>query len=754
MKPEPVSAAVRASFRRPLLLAPWGAGILSALSMPAVAEVLDDIEEVELAEVVVFGQGEARTTATISMDSIATEIQGISPLAVLKELPGINVQTSDPFGLYELNNRLRIRGFDINQIGLSVDGMPFMGNKDEGSVITRLVLSENLSTVQVSPGSGDVTQPAMSALGGAIRYLSADPEPEFGGSIAGTIGRYDMSRVFVRVDTGEIAGTGIHAYLSGARAQVGQFENRRYPNRSDRFESKLVREFGPHSIGYAFRWAYGSDHDTQNITNEFDPNYAAGGQLNSMITGDPGVDNVWIGYWRNDYNTRVHSLKGFFQLTPDASLEVTPYYHHNFSRIFWGLPPETGWSGYNNAIAGTPGRTDVTMPNGLPVQRDGRRTLDRHGVTTHLKWESGANTVEVGGWLERHDYSLYQPLNNTDPVTGEMIRFPVIIIETDYAVKTDIVSAYVKDTLRLLDDRMALQVGVKGLSTKRTLTGYANPQDYYVSVRRDETNRGKDWFQPQAGLTFDLVDGVQAFANYAENFGSIPSAGLASVVYNPDLRPESSRNTDIGVRLTGGSWSGLVSAFHVKYKDRILSFSGATRGGLSGATYLNANGVETQGAELMGEYRPAPGWRLFTSLSYVDSRFVDDYYEFDSSGNLTVLREVDGNTLPDQPELIASASVNWSGMNWSWSVDAQYMDERFTNGANTSTVADYSLLNASVSYKGLPGDRFENARLQVAAYNLLDKKYVSSVSPNSTTGAGTRKRGYPRAVYFNVSYDF
>ena len=41
---------------------------------------------------------------------------------------------------------------------------------------------------------------------------------------------------------------------------------------------------------------------------------------------------------------------------------------------------------------------------------------------------------------------------------------------------------------------------------------------------------------------------------------------------------------------------------------------------------------------------------------------------------------------------------------------------------------------------------------QVAAYNLLDKRYISSINPNVSTG--TRKRGYPRAAYFSVSYDF
>ena len=101
---------------------------------------------------------------------------------------------------------------------------------------------------------------------------------------------------------------------------------------------------------------------------------------------------------------------GKFELTDSLRLEVTPYYHSNFSRIFWGLHPQVGVSGYNAALAGTPGRTDVSPPNGLPVQRDGRRSLERKGVTSAFTWELGVNTVEFGGWYENHEYDLFQGL--------------------------------------------------------------------------------------------------------------------------------------------------------------------------------------------------------------------------------------------------------------------------------------------------------------------------------------------------------
>jgi iron complex outermembrane receptor protein len=736
--------AVRTALGCAVLLA---AARVGAQEVPAAEPEADDLQEISI-----IGTGEARASAAISFESIATEVEGISPLAVLKELPGVNVQTSDPFGLYELNNRLRIRGFDITQIGLSLDGMPFMGNKDEGSVITRLVLSENLQSVQVSPGSGDVTQPAMSALGGAIRYISSDPMPQAGGKVSATVGRYDLSRQFIRLDTGELGNTGIRGYLSGARSQVGQFENVRYPNRADRFEMKFLKDIGMHTVGYAFRWAYGEDHDTQNILPTFEPDFANGGNLNSMITGDPLVDNVWIGYWRNDYNTRVHSLIGKFQLTDSLRLDVTPYWHENMSRIFWGLPPAVGVSGYNSAIEGTPGRTDVSPPNGLPVQRDGRRKLERQGLTAAFNWEIGANTIEFGGWVEKHEYHLFQGLANTNPVNGEIIYDPLIRIETDYVVDTDAISGYIKDTLRLFDDRLTLQAGIKGLRTKRHLTGYANVVDFNLSQIRDEEQTHDDWFQPQAGATFDFTDRIQGFVNYAENFGSIPSAGMASLIYNPNLKPESSQNIDVGFRFQGDTWSGYVAGFKVDYDDRILSLSSVSRGGLAGATYLNVNSVETKGAEIVADWRPIPGWRFHTSVSYIDAQYKDDYYSFDSNGDQTVLVPVAGNKIPDQPEIIATASVNWQGQAFSASLDGQFMDDRYVDTRNTLTVQDYTVLNATVAYDGQEGTPFERMRFQVAAYNLLDKRYISSISPN--IASGTRKRGYPRAVYFSVAYNF
>lgn len=744
-------AASRDTFRRRVRVATC----LAAIAGVADAETSPDAEAnaggETLEEVIVMGRDQARTSAAVKRDFIETQVVGVAPLAVLKDIPGVNVQTSDPFALYEHNNRLRIRGFELSQIGQTIDGVPFV-NAAEGGHVSRFVVSENLASIQVSPGSGDVTQPALSALGGAIRYNSRDPNDQLGGSVSGTVGRYDMSRVFASVDTGLLGNSGIKGMLSGVRAQVGQFENVRYPNRADHFETKWMKEFGDRgSLAYAFRWDFGDDHDTQNIGLDFEPNRAASGQLNSSITGVADADGFWIGFWRNDRNSKLHSLHGKFELTENLHLSVTPYYAKNFSRIFYGVPAATALNSYNAALTGTPGRTDVTPPNGASAQRDAQRRLERSGMTTALEWDLSAHKVQVGGWYEEGTYEYYQPLNNTDPIDGSIIAYPVIRIDADYAVDTDVLTLYAKDTILLFQERMRLEIGAKGMRIVRALDGYANPQDFNISLVRNAEQTHSDWFQPQAGFSLDITESTQVFINYAENFSAIPQAALASLVYNPNLRPETSRNVDVGFRMQRTNWSGYFSFFGVEYEDRILALSAPTRG-IIGSTYLNVNNVETTGAEISTEWRPMPGLRFSSNVSYIDAKYKGDYYSFDSAGNQTILVPVDGNVLPDQPEMVATLSGTWEGDNITTSLDAQYMSTRQADTRNTITVPSYSVLNGSIGYRGDPGTRFENTRFQVSGYNLLDEKYVSSISPS--VSSASLKRGYPRSFYFSVSYDF
>ena len=105
----------------------------------------------------VMGQGQSRQVQNISRSDMMKAVPGTSPLKSLEKLPGVNFQSADPFGAYEWSTRISIRGFNQNQLGFTLDGIPLgdmsYGNNN-GLHISRAISSENVGRVAVSQGAG------------------------------------------------------------------------------------------------------------------------------------------------------------------------------------------------------------------------------------------------------------------------------------------------------------------------------------------------------------------------------------------------------------------------------------------------------------------------------------------------------------------------------------------------------------------------------------------------------------------------
>jgi iron complex outermembrane receptor protein len=129
----------------------------------------------------------------------------------------VNFQSADPFGAYEWSTRFSIRGFNQNQLGFTLDGIPLgdmtYGNNN-GLHISRAISSENIGSVSVSQGAGALGTASSSNLGGTVQFFTLAPNDTRGLTFAQTFGSDSTSRTFARVDTGLINGV-FKAYLSG-----------------------------------------------------------------------------------------------------------------------------------------------------------------------------------------------------------------------------------------------------------------------------------------------------------------------------------------------------------------------------------------------------------------------------------------------------------------------------------------------------------------------------------------------------------
>lgn len=249
----------------------------------AVAPAADSLQEeaIQMLEFFVSEKGVSRASNAITAKEAAVALPGASVEKLLSKIPGVNIRSTDPFGFYEGGNDIRVRSFGISALAVTVDDIPMGNNSGRyGTPVGRMVDSENLSTITVSQGTGDVTAPAYEALGGAIKYYTMNPSKEMGATAKFSMGDFDMQRTFFKFETGEIF-PGFTSYVSTSKFE---FKSAGLPKDSDldKLEAKVRYETERASFSLAFTWNDRDDYDTRST--QWD-------RWRALETGDP-----WAGY--------------------------------------------------------------------------------------------------------------------------------------------------------------------------------------------------------------------------------------------------------------------------------------------------------------------------------------------------------------------------------------------------------------------------------------------------------------------------
>ena len=112
---------------------------------------------------------------------------GMDPYKVLDRLPGVSFSATDPLGIDTWGTSVYLRGFFMDQIGVTLDGIPLNDQTYEtnnGVNIIQAVISDNIDRTVTSEGPGGVGVPSTSTLGGTIAFETADPPDRAGGKIS------------------------------------------------------------------------------------------------------------------------------------------------------------------------------------------------------------------------------------------------------------------------------------------------------------------------------------------------------------------------------------------------------------------------------------------------------------------------------------------------------------------------------------------------------------------------------------------
>lgn len=715
--------------------------LATAVSTPAFAQAASADEE-NAGEIVVYGKGETRQVQTLNVDDIAEAPPGTSALKVLEKLPSVSFQSANALGTNEWSTRIAVRGFNQNQLGFTLDGVP-LGDMSYGNFnglhISRAISSENIQRATLNQGAGSLGTASSSNLGGALEFYSRTPTDDFGVDVQGSFGSESAYRLFGRVDTGDIGG-GVKAYASVARIDAPKWKG---DGKQEAWQvnSKLHIPLGSNGSLTAFvNYSEFKDDDYMDtslaLINKFgwDWDYlrndyptavaiAANLQAGTYCANYPGYTQQICGddTYYDGYGIRKDWLAGMnlnLDVSDNVTLQLTPYYHSNRGLGTW-------WTPYSPTPGGAPLSVRSTMYK-----------IERGGLTGSLGFKFGSHELKIGGWYEGNNHTLQRVLFPLAAGSVSSIgprEWPTnpFTLQFRYFMDINTYQYFVQDTWQVTD-ALKITAGFKGLQVD--IDNVYDTTSASSLAARDTSGKltAKDMFMPQVGMNYEFGNGIEAFASYSENMRAFTTqpfltnrAGFQAIVNT--IKPETSWTIEGGLRFDLGNFRGSIAGYHVKFSNRLLSVQPCQIVVGCATVLSNVGSVTTNGVELAGTYKITPSISLFASYAYTDAKYDQDVL----SGVLWATKD---KQVVDTPKHLLNVELSYDDGNFFAKAAMNYQSRRYYTYINDNSVPGRTLVNATLGYRFDEGDSMlSGLEIQLNATNLFDKRYVATLGQNGLT---------------------
>jgi iron complex outermembrane receptor protein len=594
-------------------------------------------------------------------------------------------------------------------------------------------------------------------LGGTLEFFTLDPASDLGGRIDLTGGSDSTRRIFGHFDTGSLGENGPRISLSAVDGTTDKWKGSG-EQQQRMYSLKAVQPIGDTgSVTAYYNYSDRAERDYQDLSfdiirrrgedwDNWAPDWsaavaaaqacAASGFSNAVVCDDAYWDAAGI---REDSLAYVG-----LDLPSDDGLSFSArvYMHQNEGQGLWGTPY-------------------VPTPGGAPLSvRTTEYDIDRKGALATVGWTLGGHALEAGVWIENNDFNqarrFYPESNLAGPTQSfTSFRSNPLLTQWEYAFETKTLQYHLQDEFSI-GETLKFVAGFKGMTVENSATTITGPN-------KSGTIEAQENFLPQLGFTWAPWEGGELFGLAARNARAFVSANTAGpfstsaagfAAIRDVLKPETSDTIELGWRFRGESVEGVLAAYRIKFKDRLLAIQQGP--GIVGnpSVLANVGGVSTNGFEAAVNWRPMQHLAWFTSFAWNDSTFDQNYT---TNGNVIL---VGGKTVPDAPEMMLKTELTYDNGMFFARADANYTDGRYYTFLNQGSVPSYTLFNASAGFRFADLAMFEELSVQAAVTNIADKFYISTVGSNGFVNAdpnGTAQtllRGAPRQVFVSVKAKF
>ncbi|MBW4331962.1 TonB-dependent siderophore receptor [Stakelama sp. CBK3Z-3] len=324
--------------------------------------------------------------------------------------------------------------------------------------------------------------------------------------------------------------------------------------------------------------------------------------------------------------------------------------------------------------------------------------------------------------------ALYVP-DNPDFVAdgGSTVPDPGFSPTPYLAVDQKIVQTGIYGAVRAnLSDRLKVIGGGRIASWKQKGLSYGVESDY----------GDKGVFIPYAGVLYDIVPGIRAYASFTRIF--TPQSEIDANLRQ--LPPIEGDSYEIGLKNSffNDALQTSIALFRIKQNNLAQVDNDAPQitppGGLPQQPYVASDGATSKGFEIEATGSPLPGW----NLNFGYSQFS--------------IEDADGaNVNTDQPRKLLKLFTTYAIDKLTLGGGVNYRSKAYSEGVNPVTGGafrfqqdGYALVNLMARYR-----LTDNVEIQGNIENLFDKKYYSQIGFYSQY-----RYGAPRNFTLSASYRF
>ena len=713
-----------------------------------------------------------KARSTITKEEIQKQRTTDNAYQALALMPSVNSYNYDATGLF--GGGLTMRGFNSDQIGATINGVPINDSGSYAVYPEEFVDQENVCSEFVTQGSTDVDSPHVGATGGNIGVVSCDPEDKQRVRVMQTVGGLDLSKTYVRYDTGRFADDREKIFISASHAQADKWKGEGGADRDhvdlglrfdiDRFNyitadviiNRMINNniYDP-SLAELTKYGYFYDYAPTFVGHVTPVN----GTTQTEVSQSPAYYKLSL----NPFENVIASATAKFRLNDSTDIKILPYFWFGYGTggsqekamsESGFLNPTTGKLNGAVDLNGDGDTKDKIIVAGSSVTR-----TDRPGVTASITETLENNTIVGGVWLEQAHHRQTSPIVPVDDagnmasiwLNSDLIDRPdgTPYQARDWRTISTAWQLFLQDTASLMDDKLRINVGARNPSIKRDFTNYANEGNN--SAVTYEIARTYTDFLPQLGLRYEVDGESQLFSSLSKNVKTPPNFAFSSStgdnvtivngqpVLASSVKPETSWNLDMGYRYQSRIVIAQATVFAVDFKNRMAN---AYDPNTEISSYTNAGEVKTHGLELEIGNSPIKGWSAYGSFGYTESKIANDI----QLGAAEFLPTT-GKEFPNTPKYKFGLSAQYETNVWYTRFKAQHTSSQWATLVNDQEAPGYNLCDFDAGYLLPSTDMFKHPTLRLNISNLFNTQYRNP-SSQSVSNATTINGIAPSSVYY------